>query len=74
MSEARYFAKSLNNTIFFIAAGPLSEVLINVMWNVNSNNTYVDVGSSLDEYLYMTKTRPYQDSSHPYASKMCKMG
>lgn len=71
LAEARHFAKSMQNTIFLIGAGPLSEALIHTMWNQNPNNTYIDVGSALDEYIYMGRTRPYQTPGTIYSSLSC---
>jgi hypothetical protein len=70
----RQFARELEpRTVVLVAAGPLSEALIFFMWNENPNNTYVDVGSSLDEMLYGYKTRPYMDITSLYAAKECSL-
>lgn len=47
------------NTLFFISAGPLSEVIIHDMYESNPNNRYIDVGSAVDEIVHGVKTRPY---------------
>lgn len=73
LNEARNFCHDLQNTIFFIAAGPLTEVLIHTMWNQNPNNTYVDVGSALDEYIYKKNTRPYQIHNSHYSTLSCSL-
>ena len=60
-----------NNTLFFVAAGPMSEPIIDFMWQGNPNNRYIDVGSALDEFLYGSKTRPYQDPATWLGARTC---
>jgi len=64
-------AKKYNNELFFISAGPLSEILIHNLYKHNPNNSYVDVGSSLDIYTHNKNTREYQDVSSHLSSKKC---
>lgn len=61
--------KDLNNQLIFISCGPISEIIIHKLYENNPNNTYVDVGSSIDEYVHGKLTRPYMDPSSFY-SKM----
>jgi len=56
-------AARYNRTLFFLSAGPLSEVFIQTMYDINPNNTYLDVGSSFDEFTKGFITRPYQISN-----------
>ena len=58
-NEISSLAKKYTNTLFFICAGPMSPILIDTMYNTNSNNKYIDVGSTLDIYIHRRKTRPY---------------
>lgn len=60
-------AKLYDGMLFFVSVGPLTEVLIHYMYFANPNNTYVDVGSSIDEFVHGRKTRPYMNSSSPYS-------
>lgn len=60
-----------DNSLFFISAGPMSEVIIDFLWKRNKTNRYIDVGSSLDEYTKGRKTRPYMIESQPYYNKNC---
>jgi hypothetical protein len=53
-------AARYNRTMFFVSAGPISEVFIQTMYEINPNNTYLDVGSSIDEFTKGFITRPYQ--------------
>jgi len=59
------------NQLFFVSAGPLSEIVIDILYKANPNNTYVDVGSSLDIYTHKKITRPYQLLNSEYNSKVC---
>ncbi len=60
-----------NNTIFLFAAGPLSEILIHELWQVNPNNILLDIGPSLDPYLFNRKSRSYHYEGHAFAQKNC---
>lgn len=57
------------NQLFFISCGPVSEIMIDKLYTNNPNNTYVDVGSSIDEFVHGYKTRPYMNDNTVY-SKM----
>jgi hypothetical protein len=51
----------------FVSAGPISEILIHRMYLANPNNQYVDVGSSIDEFVHGRQTRPYMNPHSVYA-------
>lgn len=53
-------AKKYTNNLFLISAGPLSEVFIHKLYIANPNNTYIDVGSSIDIFTKNKYTREYQ--------------
>ena len=57
----------LNNQLFFISCGPISEIIIHELYKNNPNNTYVDVGSSIDEFVHGYKTRPYMNPYSDYS-------
>jgi len=57
------------NELFFISCGPVSEIIIHKLYKNNPNNTYIDVGSSIDEFVHGQKTRPYMNDGSIY-SKM----
>lgn len=57
------------NELFFISCGPVSEIIIHKLYTNNPNNTYIDVGSSIDEFVHGQKTRPYMNDGTIY-SKM----
>lgn len=64
-------ASQNTNTIFLFAAGPLSEILIYEMWQVNPYNNYLDIGSTLDPLLFRRKSRRYHKEGDPFANKVC---
>lgn len=52
--------KDKKDKIFLFAAGPLSNILTYELWfNMNKNNTYIDIGSTLDVQMGMRPTRNY---------------
>lgn len=57
----------LKNELFFISCGPISEIIIHELYKNNPDNTYVDVGSSIDEFVHNRKTRPYMYSNTIYS-------
>ncbi|MEW5948075.1 MAG: hypothetical protein AB1711_01525 [Thermodesulfobacteriota bacterium] len=59
------------NTIFLFAAGPLSEILIYELWLVNPNNILLDIGSSLDPFLFNRKSRSYHYENSEFANRTC---
>jgi hypothetical protein len=59
--------------IFLFAAGPYSNIAIYEMYRVNKNNTYIDVGSTLDAMLGLKPTRKYLLGGSTL-NKTCKWG
>lgn len=58
---------SLNeHMIFLVAAGPLSNIIIYEMWQINRHNTYLDIGSTLDPILFNRQSRSYHQADHPH--------
>jgi len=55
------------NELFLISCGPISEIIIHKLYENNPNNTYIDVGSSIDEFIHGYKTRPYMDKNSIYS-------
>lgn len=60
-----------NNSIFLFAAGPLSEILIRELWAVNQNNIMLDIGSSLDPFLFNRRSRSYHYDNSEFANRTC---
>lgn len=64
-------ASMTSNTVFLVAAGPLSEILIYEMWQANPRNIYLDIGSTLDPILFRRHSRSYHDEQHTFAGRIC---
>ncbi len=47
--------------LFLICTGPLSNMLVHELHKSNPNNTYINFGSALDEYMFGDPTRQYQE-------------
>jgi hypothetical protein len=47
-------------TIFLVSAGPLANIFIHKLYLSNSNNIYIDCGSSIDIFNKEYYTREYQ--------------
>lgn len=65
--------KNIENHIFLISVGPMSEVLIYTLWSFNKKNQYIDVGSALDYYIHGKNTRLYMMSNNFYNKQICEM-
>lgn len=50
---------NMRDYIFLFAAGPFANVLTYELWKYSKNNTYLDIGSTLDKILGLTVTRGY---------------
>lgn len=64
-------ASTRNDAVFLVAAGPLSEILIHELWQVNPRNTYLDIGSTLDPILFRRKSRDYHTDGDRYSQRVC---
>jgi hypothetical protein len=71
ISVLKKLSKDYNNKLFLISAGPLSEIIIDNLYNENKNNTYIDVGSSIDIFTHKHNTRPYQTNNSQDNKKEC---
>ena len=57
--------------VFLFAAGPLANILTYELWfGMNKNNTYIDIGSTLDVQMGMRPTRGYQTGGK-YSNRVC---
>lgn len=43
---------NIQNAIFLFASGPGTNVIVYNLWRINKNNTYIDIGSTIDNYLF----------------------
>jgi len=48
-----------NNKLVLFCAWPLSNLMIYECWKLNKTNRYIDIGSTLDEYIMGRPTRNY---------------
>lgn len=64
------YVSQIENKTFFISAGPISEIIIHNLYCVNPNNQYIDVGSSLDEFIHGKFTRPYMIDTNYYSTQI----
>lgn len=64
------YVKEVYNKTFFISCGPVSEIIVHRLYAVNPNNQYVDVGSSIDEFVHRQRTRPYMNLDSSYAKEV----
>lgn len=46
-----FAVKEYDDFLFLFCAGPLGNVLASTFWNKNKNNTYLDIGSTLNPWL-----------------------
>lgn len=63
--------KDLNNPLVLVAAGPMSELIVDHLWTINPNGRYIDVGSALDEFIFGKQTRAYMIESSTFNKKIC---
>ena len=57
----------------FVAAGPISTVLIHEYWTKTSNpQTIMDVGSTIDPLIYGKTTKEYHDENYPASQRVCQ--
>lgn len=64
------YTTNVQDQTFFVSCGPISEILIHRMYMANPNNQYIDVGSSMDEFVHGAKTRPYMNPASPYSREV----
>lgn len=65
-------ATQYKNAIFLIAVGPFSEIVIHQMWQANPQNIYLDIGSTLDPFLFRRNSRCYHTSGHFLSKRVCQ--
>jgi len=61
----------LSDVVVLIAGGPFANIAIHQLWKWSQNNTYIDIGSTLDVYLYGKHTRMYHAENNPMHHKQC---
>lgn len=60
----------ISNHLFLFCAGPFGNILAHQLHNFNKNNTYLDIGSTLDPFLNLGGTRGYHIGA-PTINKVC---
>ena len=70
IEELVEFSKSVKDKVFLFAAGTFSNIAIHQCHNVSKDNTYIDIGSTLDVVLGLGKTRRYLKGA-PTLKKIC---
>jgi hypothetical protein len=59
------------SSIFLFAAGPLSQILIHELWQINPRHIMLDIGSSMDPILFNRKSRDYHNISSNFSQRVC---
>jgi len=63
------------NKLYLFACGPLGKILAQQLWEVNKNNTYLDIGSTLHPWLQSDlNIRGYYILDHSDNKKICYWG
>lgn len=68
--------QNYKNKLFLFSCGPLGNILAHKLWESNKNNTYLDIGSTLDRWLgndYMNK-RLYAIDDKSCSERICIWG
>lgn len=68
--------RNYKNKLILFSCGPLGNILAYNLWNKNKNNTYIDIGSTLDKWLHNDYKNPrlYTNSNMIYAKRICHWG
>jgi hypothetical protein len=69
-------SRNYKNKLFLFSCGPLGNILAYKLWENNKNNTYLDIGSTLDRWLnndYMNK-RLYAIDDKSCSERVCVWG
>ena len=67
---------NLKDKLFLFACGPFGNILAHQLWENNKNNTYIDIGSTLNPWLQSEgfKRDYYNNENSNYAKKTCVWG
>jgi len=67
--------ETLTNKLFLFACGPFGNMLAHQLWEHNKNNTYLDIGSTLNPWLQSEGfKRDYYDAGILYKNRTCNWG
>lgn len=68
-------SNKIENNVFLFSASSLSQILIYNLWKFNKNNTYINVGTTLNHLLGLSCQRGYLSYNfngyHPDVQKTC---
>lgn len=64
--------KDINEQLVFVSCGPMAKAIIHHLYMFNPTNRYIDVGSSIDEYIHGKQTRPFMVKGQQYYSQICQ--
>lgn len=76
-SQKEYFVQSFlkwmegKKGVFLFSVGPISKILIPMIWKQNPTNIYLDVGSSFDLFMKGRSNREYINPTSHYANTIC---
>lgn len=75
ISEMKKFVKEnkIKNYIFLFSAGPLSNIIINALFQEEKENCYLNIGSMLDPLYYGRPTRDFHKPDSLNNHKICVM-
>jgi hypothetical protein len=67
--------ENLTSKLFLFACGPFGNMLSHQLWENNQNNTYMDIGSTLNPWLKSEGfKRDYYDEGVVYKNRVCLWG
>lgn len=64
----------LNDKLFLFACGPLGNLLAHQLWENNKNNTYMDIGSTLNPWLQSEGFKRDYYIGNAYSRQTCVWG
>lgn len=65
------YGKNVSDKVFLFASGPFSKIAITELYNINCNNTYLDIGSVFNKILLGLDNRGYLKGSYTL-NKCCR--
>jgi hypothetical protein len=68
--------ENIKGKLFLFACGPFGNMLSHQLWQSNKNNTYLDIGSTLNPWLQSEgfKRDYYANSNSQYSNRTCIWG
>jgi hypothetical protein len=68
--------KNYKDKLVLFSCGPLGNILAHQLWKENKNNTYIDVGSTIDKWLNndVRNKRWYALGVSDYSNRVCVWG